>query len=79
MNSSEIVRSWKDEDYRLSLINKERALAPENPAGLLELRDEDLVVVEGGTDLITLSVIIIVTTYASYQYCSWLVCPTAFC
>jgi mersacidin/lichenicidin family type 2 lantibiotic len=48
MNSFEIVRSWKDEDYRLSLINKEQALAPENPAGLLELNDEDLVAVEGG-------------------------------
>jgi mersacidin/lichenicidin family type 2 lantibiotic len=79
MNSREIVRSWKDEDYRLSLINKEQALAPENPAGLLELKDEDLVAVEGGTDPITLSVIIIVTTYMSYQLCSWPACPTAFC
>jgi mersacidin/lichenicidin family type 2 lantibiotic len=60
MNSVEIVRSWKDEDYRRSLSADQQSLAPGNPVGLLELDDEDLIEVGGGTDLI--SVILITCT-----------------
>jgi len=49
MRSEEIVRSWKDEEYQLGLSDKERALLPDNPAGVIELNDADLYVIDGGT------------------------------
>jgi mersacidin/lichenicidin family type 2 lantibiotic len=49
MRSEEIVRSWKDETYRLNLSDKEQALLPDNPAGVIELTDAELCGVEGGT------------------------------
>jgi len=50
MKSFEIVRSWKDEEYRRSLNNEERGVAPENPAGLYELSDADMGAVIGGNE-----------------------------
>ncbi|HKQ78665.1 MAG TPA: mersacidin/lichenicidin family type 2 lantibiotic [Blastocatellia bacterium] len=50
MKSEDIVRSWKDEDYRLSLSNAEQSLLPDHPAGLIELTDAELNGVDGGTD-----------------------------
>ncbi len=47
MNSN-IVRAWKDEFYRQSLSDEERALLPENPVGELELTDAELEGVFGG-------------------------------
>ena len=48
MNVSTIIRAWKDEAYRQSLSDAERALLPENPAGVLELTDAELALVAGG-------------------------------
>ena len=48
MKSEVIVRSWKDETYRLGLNYKERALLPDDPAGVVELTDADLNGVGGG-------------------------------
>jgi mersacidin/lichenicidin family type 2 lantibiotic len=45
---SNIVRVWKDEEYRLSLSEGELALLPGNPAGSLELTDAELDLVAGG-------------------------------
>ena len=45
---TDIIRAWKDEEYRLSLTEEQRALLPENPAGQLELSDADLESVVGG-------------------------------
>jgi len=36
MSHLNIVRAWKDEDYRASLSDADRALLPDNPAGSLE-------------------------------------------
>ena len=49
MSKLDIVRAWKDEDYCESLSDKQRALLPQNPAGVVELKDEDLLQAEGGT------------------------------
>jgi len=46
MNSFEIVRSWKDEDYRFGLIAE--PLTQDNPAGTFELGDEELNDAGGG-------------------------------
>lgn len=42
MSTIDLVRVWKDEEYRLSLDAHQRALLPQNPAGEIEVRDEDL-------------------------------------
>lgn len=44
----DVVRAWKDEEYRESLSVQEQALVPANPVGLVELSDADLEFVLGG-------------------------------
>jgi mersacidin/lichenicidin family type 2 lantibiotic len=48
MSNKNIIRAWKDEDYRLSLSEAERALLPEHPAGLIELSGAEMDGVAGG-------------------------------
>ena len=48
MSNLDIIRAWKDEDYRLSLSEAERALLPEHPAGLIELAGAEIDGVDGG-------------------------------
>jgi mersacidin/lichenicidin family type 2 lantibiotic len=50
MSNRKIIRAWKDEDFRLSLSESERALLPEHPAGLVELTDQQLGGVAGGRE-----------------------------
>jgi mersacidin/lichenicidin family type 2 lantibiotic len=45
MSPLDIIRAWKDEDYRLSLSN-----APESPVGVIELTDADMGLLAGGWD-----------------------------
>jgi mersacidin/lichenicidin family type 2 lantibiotic len=42
MSPEQIIRAWKDEEYRLTLSDEEWALVPVHPAGLIELTDEEL-------------------------------------
>jgi len=44
----DIIRAWKDEEYRNSLSEEQRSQLPENPAGMIELSDEDMGFVVGG-------------------------------
>jgi mersacidin/lichenicidin family type 2 lantibiotic len=62
MNSTEIVRSWKDEDYRLSLGAREQTLLPDSPVGIVALSDEELSEVGGGTTGILLGVPLVIGT-----------------
>jgi mersacidin/lichenicidin family type 2 lantibiotic len=48
MSHVDIIRAWKDEDYRNSLSEEQRAQLPENPAGIVELSDEAMQNVGGG-------------------------------
>jgi mersacidin/lichenicidin family type 2 lantibiotic len=48
MSQVNIVRAWKDEEYRHSLAESERARLPENPAGLLEQTEAELERAAGG-------------------------------
>ena len=43
----DIVRAWKDEAYRESLSQQQKAILPANPAGELEMSDADLATVVG--------------------------------
>jgi mersacidin/lichenicidin family type 2 lantibiotic len=42
MSHDNIIRAWKNEAFRNSLSEEERALLPEHPAGLIELTDAQL-------------------------------------
>jgi mersacidin/lichenicidin family type 2 lantibiotic len=48
MSNIDVVRAWKDEQYRMSLSETERANLPQNPAGVVELTEGDLEGVVGG-------------------------------
>ena len=48
MQNVDIIRAWKDEDYRLSLTTEQLAALPANPAGEIELVEADLEEVVGG-------------------------------
>lgn len=45
----DIIRAWKDEDYFLSLTEEQRSALPANPAALIDLSDDDLRGVFGGS------------------------------
>lgn len=47
MKTNDIVRAWRDEDYFNSLSEAERAALPANPAGEIQLSDEELANVNG--------------------------------
>jgi mersacidin/lichenicidin family type 2 lantibiotic len=53
MSQENIIRAWKDENFRQQLSEKERALLPEHPAGAIELAEADLGAVAGGLPPIT--------------------------
>jgi mersacidin/lichenicidin family type 2 lantibiotic len=48
MSHVNIIRAWKDEEYRSSLSDTERAMLPDHPAGLIELQEADLDAIAGG-------------------------------
>ena len=48
MSNLDIIRAWKDEEYRNSLSEEERAQLPENPAGFVELTDAEMSAIAGG-------------------------------
>ncbi|HEU4388627.1 MAG TPA: mersacidin/lichenicidin family type 2 lantibiotic [Blastocatellia bacterium] len=58
MNSDEVIRAWKDEEYRLGLSEAHRSALPQNPVGLIELNDGDLGDVSGGTEPVCETIII---------------------
>src|SRR5262245_51100982 len=47
MSKLNVVRAWRDAKYRRSLSEAERAILPDNPAGLVELSDDDLRIAGG--------------------------------
>lgn len=48
MSNKKTIRAWKDEEYRASLSEAERAALPASPVGLVELSDAELAGVVGG-------------------------------
>ncbi len=48
MSHVDVIRAWKDADYRRSLSDAQRAALPANPAGRIELTAADLEAVSGG-------------------------------
>jgi mersacidin/lichenicidin family type 2 lantibiotic len=50
VSEEDIIRAWNDEEYRSTLSDEEKAKLPPNPAGEIELTDEDLAQIQGGLD-----------------------------
>ena len=71
MSRAKIVRAWEDPEYRQSLSDEERSLLPANPAGLIELHNEDLSGVAGGAKPMTAGLCTrgIGNCTATYQQC----------
>lgn len=52
MKNSNIIRAWKDQAYRHSLSDAERAALPENPAGISVLPAPAAAQVRGGASVV---------------------------
>jgi mersacidin/lichenicidin family type 2 lantibiotic len=48
MNKTDVIRAWKDPLYRATLSPEDLARLPSHPAGLIELRDDELKEASGG-------------------------------
>jgi mersacidin/lichenicidin family type 2 lantibiotic len=70
MNGLDIVRAWKDEEYRASLTEAQLAALPENPAGIVALKTAELEGAAGGNPGVGISSSRIVC-----QQVRTLVCP----
>jgi mersacidin/lichenicidin family type 2 lantibiotic len=42
MSKADVIRAWKDPDYRGGLSVSDLAMLPANPAGRIEVSDDDL-------------------------------------
>jgi len=81
MRSDEIVRSWKEEAYQSGLRDNERDLPPDNPAGVFELTDAEIIGINGGS-VITVcsfmpceSLITYCQTVITFYLPTWGFCP----
>ena len=48
MFRDKIIQAWKDPFFRVNLSKEEQEALPENPAGAIELTDEELDMAAGG-------------------------------
>jgi mersacidin/lichenicidin family type 2 lantibiotic len=68
--NADLIRAWKDERYRNGLTADQLAAMPANPAGVLELSEDELAGVDGAlTPLITILVSVNTIIWASVAWC----------
>jgi mersacidin/lichenicidin family type 2 lantibiotic len=48
MSQQDIIRAWKDRNYREGLTEEQRSQLPDNPAGVVELSGDILEAISGG-------------------------------
>lgn len=48
MKKVNVVRAWRDREYRQSLSSEARAALPQNPAGIVSVDDDALRSITGG-------------------------------
>lgn len=67
MSTHDIIRAWRDEDFRIGIGAEQNSRLPESPIGYIELSDEELGAAVGAD---------------SYYYtcpCSIYICTIAYC
>ena len=66
MSDLNVIRAWKDEMYRNGLSTDEQAQLPANPAGAIELTEDELQGVDGATPILSLATPVVESiTYAT--------------
>jgi len=50
ISGKDVIRAWKDADYRESLSAEDRAALPNHPAGLVDLSEAELELVRGAIE-----------------------------
>ena len=77
MNKENIIRAWKDKDFRNSLTEDELNSLPSNPAGMIDISDAELEMANGGNQAAittpacaTITITIGVTVLASCSACT---------
>ncbi len=53
MKNAQVIRAWKDVEYRLGLSQAERGLLPAHPSGAIELSEAELAGASGGTIVVS--------------------------
>jgi mersacidin/lichenicidin family type 2 lantibiotic len=53
LSTEDIINAWRDEEYRESLDDEQRAVLPESPIGPIDLSEAELEDVEGGSSALT--------------------------
>ena len=78
MSRIDVIRAWKDEQYRLGLTEEQRRQLPAHPAGLIELSDDELEPAAGGetSDLLSFGCC---TPIKSYGVCTYRVLTIGCC
>ena len=74
MSKLDIVRAWKDEEYCESLSDTQRASLPQNPAGIVELTDEQLRAAGGGAEQNSTILSITLPICPTFYLCSLTFC-----
>ncbi|MGH2416643.1 MAG: mersacidin/lichenicidin family type 2 lantibiotic [Microcystaceae cyanobacterium] len=54
MSNIDIIRAWKDEEFRNSLSEELQSQLPQNPAGMVELLDNEMEIIAGGRFALTI-------------------------
>lgn len=70
MDKKQIIRAWKDEEYRQSLGAGERQLLPDHPSGLVDLSDESLGQVGGYTTNWFCGLVSVITAITTVMSCA---------
>jgi mersacidin/lichenicidin family type 2 lantibiotic len=55
--NADLIRVWKDEIYRNGLTAEQLVAMPANPAGVLELSEDELAGVDGACTPITVTIL----------------------
>ncbi len=75
MSKLDIVRAWKDEEYCESLSDTQRPSLPQNPAGVIELTDDQLAGAGGALAAqAPITTIITLPICPTFYLCSLTVC-----
>ncbi len=68
MTQQQVVKAWKNPEFRASLSEAQRNALPANPAGLVELNEKELMEVGGGTTLLCVAVATVILMWPTPAY-----------